>query len=429
MQVTVVGLGHVGLVTAGALASNGHDVVGVDIDGRKISLLKSGRLPIHEPGLPDLLADGLRGSGRLRFSHTDEATLERHDIALIAVGTPSLPNGAADLSQVRASLDWVVGNAPPGLVVVMKSTVPPGTGVKLLEQYFAHSGTQAAYAANPEFLREGQAVHDWFHPDRIVIGAHDAAAAQTATRLYQGIEAPLIVTDVTSAELIKYTANAFLATKISFVNEIARLCDFLRGNIDEVVRGISLDPRIGASFLRPGLGYGGSCFPKDVRALGFVSSHDFELLKAVINVNNAQRLLPMRYLRHHFETLQQVPVVVLGLAFKPNTDDVREAPALDLIRLLWQEGAVVRACDPKAVENAKGLLPADVALFDDAMAALEAAQVLVLATEWDEFVNGIDWRRAFELMAPPRVVFDGRNALDPRLLKSIGFQYRGVGRS
>jgi len=291
--------------------------------------------------------------------------------------------------------------------------------------------SQLKYVFNPEFLREGQAVHDWFHPDRIVIGGEDEEATALAKRMYEAIEAPILITDVTSAEMIKYTANAFLPTKISFINEIASLCDRVGANIDDVAQGVGLDPRIGSSFLQAGLGYGGSCFPKDTRALEFLSAvkgYNCELLRAVINVNNRQRLLPIQALQEVFPSLKGVKVALLGLAFKPNTDDVREAPALDIARLLVELGAEVQAYDPKAMGTARPLLPKEVVLCDSELAALKGTQAAILVTEWQEFVD-LPWEKIAELMTEPRFIFDGRNALDGRLLMRLGFEYRGVGRS
>jgi len=293
------------------------------------------------------------------------------------------------------------------------------------------TGIDLRYVFNPEFLREGQAVHDWFHPDRIVIGGEDEEAVKLVRNMYEGIEAPVLVTDITSAEMIKYAANAFLPTKISFINEIASLCDRVGANIDDVAQGIGLDPRIGQSFLQAGLGYGGSCFPKDTRALEFLSSvkgFNSELLRAVINVNNRQRLLPIQALQQVFASLKGVKIAVLGIAFKPNTDDIREAPALDIIRLLIELGVDVRTYDPKAMENVRPLLPKEALFCSSALEALQDTQAMILVTEWQEFID-LPWDRVAKLMSKPRFIFDGRNALDPDKLRKLGFKYRGVGRS
>ena len=351
------------------------------------------------------------------------------EIILVAVGTPTQAYGGTDLSQVYSAIRWIKGHNPGRAVVVMKSTVPPGTGLRLMAEELADS--QLKYVFNPEFLREGQAVHDWSHPDRIVIGGEDDDANALAKRMYEGIEAPILITDVTSAEMIKYTANAFLPTKISFINEIASLCDRVGANIDDVSQGVGLDPRIGQDFLQAGLGYGGSCFPKDTRALEFLSAvkgYNCELLRAVINVNNRQRLLPIQALQEVFPSLKDVRVALLGLAFKPDTDDVREAPALDIARLLVELGARVQAYDPKAMETARPLLPEEVVLYDSALAAIKGTQAVILVTEWQEIID-LPWEEVAKLMSEPHLIFDGRNALDGRGLMKLGFKYRGVGRS
>ena len=426
MKITVHGLGYVGSVAVAALAASGHEVLGLDIDHTVADNLSNGSVVNFEPGLQELVGEGL-ASGCLRIARVDAVQETQSDLALICVGTPSLSNGSANLSYVRAAIRWIVEHEPRVTTVVMKSTVPPGTGLGLVARTL--EGTGIDYVSNSEFLREGHGVHDWFHPDRIVVGASTPAAMERTKELYQGIKAPFVETDVTSAEMIKYAANAFLATKIAFVNEIANLCQRVGGTIDDVTQGIGLDPRIGPDMLRPGLGYGGSCFPKDVRALDFLSTasgHSFELLRAVITVNNRQRLLPLLRLREAFGSLQGVRVTVLGLSFKPNTNDTRDAPAMDLIPLLVEEGAEVRAYDPAA--QAQDLLPQEVKVCPDALTALKDAMAVVLATEWEEFVR-LDWAEVAKLMMPPRLVFDGRNALDPTLLTSLGFDYQGVGRS
>ena len=427
MKASVIGLGHVGSVAAVGLAAAGHDVLGIDVDKARVSAFRNGMLPIYEPGLSELLKKVV-DQNRVRFLHTDEVHENLGQVILVATGTPTTPTGGADLSQVRSALSWVTEKQPGSSVIAMKSTVPPGTGVHLQESILRSSKFQ--YVSNPEFLREGQAIYDWFHPDRIVIGGDNAESVQVVEDLYSGIEAPYVVTDVTSAEMIKYAANAFLATKVSFINEIAALCDRLGVPIDDVRRGISLDPRIGPNFLQPGVGYGGSCFPKDVRALdqlALTNGHNFELLRSVITVNNRQRLLPLFSLRAEFGKLRDVSVGVLGLAFKPDTDDVREAPALDLIAALTDEGAAVVACDPMGVPMARGKVPEEARLTTELMDCVEGAQALVLMTEWPEFVEA-DWQEIYERTRSPHLLFDGRNVLDPTRMKQLGFLYQGVGR-
>ena len=429
MRITVVGLGYVGTVAAAGLAESGHEVLGIDIDRQRVDMLGAGRVPMYEPGLECKLESGLR-SGALRFRHRDDVSEGIGDVALIATGTPPTHSGAADLQQVRAAVDWVKSVGSEDMVVVMKSTVPPGTGRRILEREL--KGTGIGYASNPEFLREGRAVEDWGSPDRIVIGvdSDDKRSAEVVMGLHAGIEAPYMVTDITSAEMIKYASNAFLATRISFINEIASLCGSIGASIDDVSLGLSMDSRTGAK-IHAGVGYGGSCFPKDVRALdhlALTSGVDVDLLRSVINTNNRQRLLPLYALRQRFDgALAGLRVGVLGLAFKPETDDVRDAPSLDLIRALVDEGVDVRAFDPQAMESARSELPSAVQLVGGVAEAADRAQAVVLLTEWGEIVES-GWQIVARCMLPPRLVFDGRNALSPLDMKRLGFEYIGVGR-
>ena len=385
MKVTVIGLGYVGAVAAAGLADAGHDVVGVDIDRHRVQTLSSGSVPIYEPGLEPRIAAGI-SNGNLRFVHADEFCDHLGDVTLIATGTPPRESGAADLSQVKAALDWIRSRPHDNLVVLMKSTVPPGTGCRIMSKDL--DGTDIRYASNPEFLREGRAVEDWDSPDRIVIGAEpgDHKTIETVKKMHAGISAPFVVTDITSAEMTKYASNAFLATRISFINEIAALCDRVGASIDAVSEGLAMDPRTG-SRIYAGVGYGGSCFPKDVRALDYLaltSGVNFELLRSVINVNNKQRLLPLYALRSRFGgAISGLKVGVLGLAFKPETDDVRDAPSLDLIRALVDEGVEVQAFDPRATHTAARELPSSAQIMDDPVEASAGAHALVLLTEWE----------------------------------------------
>lgn len=425
MKVCVVGLGYVGSVAAAGLASAGHEVLGIDVDWARIDAYRRGQIPFYEPGLSELVNTALERRN-LRVLHTSEVRESLGEVIVIATGTPSRESGGVDLSYVRSALSWVSERQPDGGVVIMKSTVPPGTGVRLLETIL--SGIKLEYVSNPEFLCEGQAVADWFSPDRIVVGTNDERLVGVVKALYHGIEAPYVVTDVTSAEMIKYASNAFLATKISFINEIAMVCDSTGATIDDVARGISLDPRIGPSFLKAGVGYGGSCFPKDTRALDDLAlhnGHSFELLRSVISVNNRQRLLPLYALRKRLGRLRGVTVGVLGLAFKPHTDDVRDAPAIDLARALVQEEVLVNAYDPKV---SAGSVPGWLTLATDPIACAEGAQALVLMTEWEEIVEA-DWEAMADAAVAPKLLFDGRNALDPIRMQRLGFEYIGVGRN
>ena len=430
MKITVVGLGHLGTVAAGGLAVAGHDVIGVDIDCRRIEALKSGKSPFHEPGLDAWIRHGLQRN-KLQFRHRHEGTDSLGDAVIIATGTPSLDSGAPDLSQVWSALHWLKTFDLRDVVVVMKSTVPPGTGLDILQQGIG--GTGAGYAANPEFLREGRALNDWKSPDRIVIGVQpgDGWSVKVVKQLHSGIEAPYLITDITSAEMVKYASNAFLATRISFINEMASVCDQVGASVDEVSRGISMDTRTGG-IIRAGIGYGGSCFPKDVRALDHLalsSGVDLKVLKSVIEVNNRQRLLPLRTLRARFgEAMSGLTVGVLGLTFKPDTDDVREAASLELIRALVQEGVAVRAFDPEANELASALLPLEVAFLDSPEEACYGAHAATILTEWTDIVEA-GWEAIAGNMRPPRFLFDGRNVLEPPAMVRMGFEYVGVGRA
>jgi UDPglucose 6-dehydrogenase len=420
-EVTVFGAGYVGLVTGACLAATGHRVEVLDVDRTKVEMLRAGEVPFHELGLPELV-DGAVAAGYLRFGHPDDMAA-CGEFVFVAVGTPPAAGGAADLRFVRSVVDLVAGSATPGTVVVMKSTVPPGTGARLSEA-LAPAGIE--YASNPEFLREGSAVDDWFHADRIVLGGAPATVERVAA-LYEGIDAPTVTCDIASAELIKYASNAFLATKISFANEIARLCDRLDADVDMVMHGVGLDPRIGPAFLKAGIGYGGSCFPKDTKALDYLSSvndYDFHLLKAVIEVNSGQRLLPIMTLRSALGDLCGAEIAVAGLTFKPNTDDTREAPAVEIIGALVADGAVVRGYDPVGRVSLESGSFEQVATLED---AVRDARGVVIATEWPE-ICGADWSSLVGLMREPRLVFDGRNCVDGDAVRAGGGIYVGVGR-
>jgi UDPglucose 6-dehydrogenase len=430
LDITVIGLGYVGTVAAANLAAAGHRVLGIDIDPSRIEHLRSGAVPFYEPGLEEMVQSAM-ALGRLRFDHRDAVDTPLGAVALVATGTPQAANGSADLDQVKSALAWIKSRRQSGAAVVMKSTVPPGTGQRIVENELR--GTGLRYVANPEFLREGQAVEDWRNPDRIVIGAdpHDAEAVARVKAMHAGIEAPHIITDITSAEMIKYASNAFLATRISFINEIALLCDRIGASIDAVSEGLAMDARAGARIFA-GVGYGGSCFPKDVRALDYLaltSGVSVDLLRSVINVNNRQRMLPLYALRQRFNgALNGVRVGVLGLAFKPETDDVRDAPSLSLIRELVDEGVQVQAFDPQANDTASCQLPDAVRMTDSPVEAAEQAQAVVLLTEWPQIVQA-EWPCIAAAMRSPRFLFDGRNALDADAMQALGFEYAGVGRA
>lgn len=418
-RVTVFGAGYVGLVSGVCLASSGHQVTVVDVDPAKLESLRRDEVPFYEPGLDELMREA-RTAGTLNFALADE--VERIDgVAMVAVGTPSTGTGSADLRFVRSVIDDIAEKAEPGSVVIMKSTVPPGTGAKLAARLAPHG---ILYASNPEFLREGSAVTDWFETDRVVVGGTPDAVDRVRP-LYADMDAPLLDCDISSAEMIKYASNAFLATKISFINEIAVLCDLMGATVDDVARGVGMDSRIGPAFLNAGIGYGGSCFPKDTRALDFMATlngYDFHLLRAVIDVNSRARLLPVRALKQHFGSLEGRKIAILGLTFKPDTDDTREAPAIEIISLLRAEGAEVVGFNPIPVPMAE--LSASAESVEEAMAGADAA---ILTTEWEEIVRA-DWPNLVASMASGAIVFDGRNALDPRTIRDAGGKYIGVGR-
>ena len=429
MKITVIGLGRLGTVAAAGLAAAGHEVTGLDVDGQRVQALRKGRMPFYEPGLQECLTSA-KGRGNLRFLQSEGYAACLGDIALITAGTPTAAKGGPDLSQVRSALAWVRSRGRRDLVLVMKSTVPPGSGVEFLHEDL--EGLDIDYAANPEFLREGRALQDWFYPDRIVLGADSGSgkAVSAVREMYSGIESPFLVTGITSAEMIKYANNAFLATRISFINEMAALCDAVGASIDAVSEGVALDGRTGARVLA-GVGYGGSCLPKDIRALKHLAKSaglDPGLLRAVASVNDQQRRLPLEKLNSRFRgRLEGLQIGVLGLAFKPGTDDVREAASLELIRELAERGAKVRAFDPRATAPAREMLPPDVCFAESAEETAAGAHALILLTEWEDIVRA-DWAAMAGQMLPPRYMFDGRNALDTRLMFRLGFEYAGVGR-
>jgi UDPglucose 6-dehydrogenase len=417
----VIGVGWVGLVTAACFAEIGHRVVARDILPEKVEALSRGEITIHEPGLAELLA---RNAERLTFTTDMGELLDAASLLFVCVDTPPTVSGDADLSRVRS----VVGelSAGGGHTLVMKSTVPAGTGDSIRRDL-----PGVPYVSCPEFLKEGSAVEDFMHPDRVVIGADpgDEASGDAVARLYEPLGGEIVRTDVASAEMIKLASNAFLATKISFVNEIANVCEEVGADVAEVSRGMGLDQRIGPAFLRPGIGYGGSCFPKDVSALKMLagnSGYHFQLLNAVIEVNELQKRRVVGKLQKHLGSLLGKRVALLGLAFKPHTDDMREASSLVLAARLEGEGAEVAAYDPVAGEIARDLL-GSVEFRDSALEALDGADAAILVTEWPEFAE-LDWSAAAERMARPLLI-DGRNFLDPSLLEGAGFEYEGIGRA
>ncbi len=436
MDICVIGVGHVGLVTAAALARWGHDVVGMDDDDDKIATLEAGGTPFHEPGLPGLL-DEVREAGRLTFTGDVREALDGAEVAFCCVGTPSLPGGGPNLSYVEAVGRDVAAWATDDVLLVEKSTVPANTG-RRLQQVIAHeqgrldSGLRIEVASNPEFLREGEAVQDTLHPSRVVYGTSSEWARDRMRRVYDTVVeedgCPVVETDVPTSELIKHASNAFLATRISFINAVARICERVGADVELVAEGMGHDDRIGHHFLRAGIGYGGSCFPKDVDAFIHLAGQvgvDFELLKSVRDINDTQRDLVLDKLRHELWNLDQKTITLLGAAFKPGTDDLRQAPAIHLARTLLSEGATVRIYDPVALGNVKEEVPGAEPV-DDPVEACRGAHAAVVATEWAEVAALTPAQLAGALAYP--IVVDGRNVFDPDAMRDAGIHYHGIGR-
>lgn len=430
MKLSVVGTGYVGLVSGACFADLGNEVYCIDIDEKKIEGLKQGVMPIYEPGLKEIV-DRNYARGNLKFTTSLEEGVANSDIIFIAVGTPSQPDGGADLSAVEAVAKGIAETAKGYKIVVNKSTVPVGTGdwvEKVIEQNKVHDFDFDVVSC-PEFLREGSAVADTMNPDRIVIGANNDEAAEVLKELHKPFNAPMVVTDRYSAEMIKYAANAFLATKISFINEIANICELTGADVDEVARGIGLDKRIGEKFLEAGVGYGGACFPKDTRAIVKTAqehNYHFKIVSAVVQVNQLQKETLVRKLKRELPDLNGRTIALLGLAFKPNTDDTREAPSRVVIKQLEEAGARVKVYDPVIKkENAKDL-PGGIEFAKDVYDAISGADAVILVTEWDEFKE-LDLARVKKLLNYPLFI-DGRNVYDREEMKELGFTYYPVGK-
>lgn len=428
-NITVIGTGYVGLTTGTTFADLGNQVVCIDVDEAKIAGLQQGILPIYEPGLGEVVVRNL-AAGRLRFSTSYEEGLRDAEFVFIAVGTPGDGSGGADLSQVRAAAQSIAQVLDHPLIVVNKSTVPIGTGDLVTSIINEHRRGDVPFAvvSNPEFLREGSAVFDCMHPDRVVLGSADRDASESVACLYLSLNCPIIITDLRTAEMIKYASNAFLATRISFVNEIAAVCEQLGADVKEVARGMGYDRRIGPAFLDAGLGFGGSCFPKDVKALMRMADDTGQhpqLLQAVMDINADRRHWVVRQLRNRLGDLSGKRIGLLGLAFKPNTDDVREAASIHLIDLLQPLGARIAAYDPAAQETTAAVTN-DVEFCEDAYGLAAGADALIVVTEWNEFKN-LDMARVRDAMRTP-ILIDGRNLYDPQSLLRLGFDYVGVSR-
>jgi UDPglucose 6-dehydrogenase len=430
MNICVVGTGYVGLVTGAVFADLGNDVVCVDNDQKKIEALRAGQMPIYEPGLEEMVVRN-KDDGRLSFTTDLPAGVRQADVIFIAVGTPPKDTGETDLSHVEAVAAQIGRSMDRYKVVVNKSTVPVGTGEFVREVISRHQPRPIDFdvVSNPEFLREGSAIEDTLRPDRIVIGAPNQQVAMTLVELYAPLERPMIITDLPSAEVIKYASNAFLAAKISFINAIANICENAGADVSQVMKGMGLDTRIGMQFLQAGLGYGGSCFPKDVDSLIHTAArfgYDFKLLRSVVEINKERAAHLVDMMRKAMGALEDKTIAVLGLAFKPNTDDMREAKSLEVVRLLDAAGAQVRAYDPVAMDNARALLPEDVVFCESAYEAAAGADGVALLTEWNEFKYlNLDRLRG---LLRHRLIFDARNLYEPERMRRLGFEYYSIGR-
>ncbi len=432
MKIVVIGAGYVGLVTGTCLAETGNNVVCVDCDRKKIDLLNRGHIPIYEPGLAELVARNV-SAGRLHFTTDHAAAVRKAQVVFLAVGTPSSDDGIVDLASLWAVVDGIAAHLNKDCIVVCKSTAPVGTNGKIAARLKELTGRDVDVASNPEFLKEGAAIEDFMKPDRVVVGVRRAEVAEILRDLYQPYlrtEKPLLVMSPESAEMTKYAANALLASKISFINEMANICERLGADINEVRRGMGFDNRIGFAFLFPGVGFGGSCFPKDVRALTAAARQqgvDSRILEAVHSVNQAQKKLLVDKIERHFEgKLGNKAIAVWGLAFKPGTDDIREAPALALIDRLLEHGAKLRVHDPVAMDNVRQVYGEKLVYCDRRDDALIGADALAIMTEWKQFVHP-DFEEMGKLMRQ-KIIFDGRNIYYPERMREAGFTYYSIGR-
>lgn len=429
MNISIIGSGYVGLVSGACFAELGNHVVCADNDRKKINGLKKGIVPIYEPGLQELITGNLKNK-RLKFTASIKEAVEASEVIFIAVGTPALENGEADLTGIENVASNIAQNMDGYRLIVEKSTVPVETcaWIKKTIATYIKNKHKFDVVSNPEFLREGSAINDFNHADRIVLGVESAKAKQIMTNLYQPLNRPILITNIKSAELIKHASNAFLATKISFINALSRICDRVGADVKEVAQGMGLDNRIGRYFLHAGIGYGGSCFPKDIEAFINIADklgYDFQILKAVRNTNDEQKKYVLQKIRDSLWIIKDKTIAVLGLAFKPNTDDLRNSSSIDLINALTQEGARMKVYDPKAMEKAKRVLKGITFCKNPYQAALNA-DCLIIATEWNEFKE-LDFRKLKKKLKRPLIV-DGRNIYDSQLLKKLGFTYIGIGR-
>jgi UDPglucose 6-dehydrogenase len=432
MDISIIGSGYVGLVTGACFADVGHNVICTDNDERKIKVLREGGIPIYEPGLEEIVHRNV-SARRLHFSSSIREGVDKSQIVFIAVPTPPQPNGDVDLSFIEKVSREIADVLTDYRVIVDKSTVPVKTGERVAEtiKRYNRQGAKFDVVSNPEFLREGCAIHDLMHPDRIVIGAQSQHAIDLMKKVYEPFMAPVLVTDVNSAELIKHAANSFLALKISYINAISAICDVSGADVEKVADGIGMDRRIGRQFLNPGIGYGGSCFPKDVAAFIQISEQlgvPFLLLKEVQRINAGQRDRFLKLIRDTLWVLREKKIAVWGLTFKPDTDDIRSSVAIELIDAMLREGAHVTVYDPKGIDKARELKAvADANFASSALEAVDNAEALVIATEWNEFAN-VDFAAVKKRMTTP-IVFDGRNLLNPETMGELGFHYHSIGRA
>jgi UDPglucose 6-dehydrogenase len=429
-RICVVGTGYAGLANSACLADLGNGVIGVDRDGDKVQQLNQGALPIYEPGLAELVGRNIE-AGRLVFSTSYEEGLQDAEFVFVCVGTPSGAEGETDLADLQQAAVEIATHIHQRVVIVNRSTVPIGTGDWMADVVRAHLANQDvpfSVVSNPDFLREGSAVHDWMHPDRIVLGTTDRSDAELVSTLYRPLGAELIVTDPRTAEMIKYATNAFLASKISFINEIANICEALGADVRTVAHGMGTDRRISPHFLEAGIGWGGSCFPKDVSALAYIASvhgQHPQMLRAVAEINTDQRKRAVTKVREILGGFRGKVIGVWGLTFKPDTDDLRDAPSVSIVRMLLNEGARVRVYDPVAMKKGSELFP-ELTFCPNPYAAAQDADAVLLVTEWNEFKQ-LDMARVRDLMRQP-ILLDGRNVYEPQRMKELGFIYRGMGR-
>jgi UDPglucose 6-dehydrogenase len=429
MKLCIIGTGYVGLVTGTCFAQVGHEVIAVDNDENKVKMLQGGGMPIYEPGLEEMVKENV-AAGRLKFTSSTKEGVEKSDVIFIAVPTPPQADGSVDLSFIERVAREIAGAMNGYKIIVDKSTVPVKTGDKVAETIKRYCKGQVEFdvASNPEFLREGFAVEDLMHPDRVVIGVRSERPVAAMTKIYEPFKAPIIVTDINSAELIKHAANSFLALKISYINAISVICEATSANVQEVANGMGMDARIGRRFLDASLGFGGSCFPKDLSAFIKISEqvgYEFSLLKEVQRINAGQMDRFLKKIGETLWVLKDKKIGVLGLAFKQNTDDVRMSPAIELCQRLQKEGATLRVHDPKAMDKARAVLK-DVTYVDDMNSVADGCDALVIATEWPIFKK-LDLERARKALSHP-IMFDGRNLFDVKEMERLGFIYKSIGR-